>query len=172
MKTAWLAGITAAVVVLLTACGGTQNSGGSQGSPGGVGDTMSTAWFDYTVTGADLTERYQDIQAETGERLLVLELEIDSTCYQEVPMTRYDFQLYWEGMGDGDDRCYPLEAESEDQLPDRYDLGWGEKRTGSLAYRVPQEQREFTLVFQELIDNGTEEGLPGGMYATELSLEG
>ena len=131
---------------------------------------MSTAWFDYTVTDASLTEDYQGIQAETGEQLLVLELEIDSTCYQEVPMTRYDFQLYWEGMEDEDDRCYPLETAGEDQLPDRYDLGWGEKLTGSLVYRVPQDQRDFALVFQEIIDNGTEEGVLGGMYTTELSL--
>ena len=169
MKKIWLAGMVAAVV-LLTACGETQGLSGGQNNPGGIGDTMSTAWFDYTVTNAGLTEDYQGIQAETGEQLLVLELEIDSTCYQEVPMTRYDFQLYWEGMEDEDDRCYPLEAAGEDQLPDRYDLGWGEKLTGSLVYRVPQDQRDFALVFQEIIDNGTEEGVLGGMYTTELSL--
>lgn len=171
MKKVWLAGMTAAVA-LLTACGGTQGLGGSQSNPGGIGDTMSTAWFDYTVTDARLTEAYQGNQAETGEQLLVLELEIDSTCYQEVPMTRYDFQLYWEGMEDEDDRCYPLEAAEEGQLPDAYDLGWGEELTGSLVYRVPQDQRDFALVFQEIIDNGTQEGVLGGMYTTELSLEG
>lgn len=138
-----------------------------------VGETISTAWFDYTVISVEELEAdsYEEIAIGEGNQLLAVELKIKSTYYKEIPMSRYDFQLYWDDVEDTDQRCFALNAVVEEQLPDTYELGFGETLEGTLLYQVPEEQQNYVLVFQEHFDDGTEQGDVGTSYGTFLQLD-
>lgn len=137
-----------------------------------IGETISTAWFDYTVISVEKLEQnaFEEIEVLEGNQLLSVEIKLKSTYYKETPMSRYDFQIYWDHMDDADERCFALEAVTEEQLPDTYELDSGETREGTLLYQVPEEQSRYVLVFQEYFDDGTQQGDVGTSYGTFLQL--
>ena len=137
-----------------------------------VGETISTAWFDYTIVSVEELEQdaFEKIEVAEGDQLLSVEIELKSTYYEETPMSRYDFQIYWDRMEDTDERCFALEAVTEEQLPDTYELDAGETWKGTLLYLVPEDQNRYVLVFQEHFDDGTQQGDVGTSYGTFLQL--
>lgn len=137
-----------------------------------VGETISTAWFDYTIVSVEELEQdaFEKIEVAEGDQLLSVEIELKSTYYEETPMSRYDFQIYWDRMEDTDERCFALEAVTEEQLPDTYELDAGETWKGTLLYLVPEDKDRYVLVFQEHFDDGTQQGDVGTSYGTFLQL--
>lgn len=135
-----------------------------------VGDVVSTAWFDYTVTRAEAVDTYQGRTAQEGSRLVVVELTIENRFDEPVPMFDTDFQLYWGEYGK-DQWALPLESYCEGQFPENYELSVDETRTGVLVYQAPEEVQEFTLAFLEVFDNGTDEGEEGDVYLTHFTVQ-
>ncbi len=155
-----------ASALLLTGCGSGQNDADQHFS---LGDTVSTAWFDYTVTGVESTEEYGGYISAEGEQLVVVELSLKSTYPQPVTMFDSDFQLSWADMSQDDTRCMPVEYYCQQQLPSEYELAPRENRSGVLVYQVPDDQQTFYFTFQEIFDDGTEEGRLGDQYVMDFT---
>lgn len=155
-----------ASALLLTGCGSGQNDADQHFS---LGDTVSTAWFDYTVTGVESTEEYGGYISAEGAQLVVVELSLKSTYPQPVTMFDSDFQLSWADMSQDDTRCMPVEYYCQQQLPSEYELAPRENRSGVLVYQVPDDQQTFYFTFQEIFDDGTEEGRLGDQYVMDLT---
>lgn len=155
-----------ASALLLTGCGSGQNDADQHFS---LDDTVSTAWFDYTVTGVESTEEYGGYISAEGEQLVVVELSLKSTYPQPVTMFDSDFQLSWADMSQDDTRCMPVEYYCQQQLPSEYELAPRENRSGVLVYQVPDDQQTFYFTFQEIFDDGTEEGRLGDQYVMDLT---
>lgn len=127
---------------------------------GGLGDTLCTAFFEYTVHDASLCGEYAGYTPAAGYQLLVANVTVKSTyTYDDnLPMFDTDFQLQW-GEGE-EDYDYPItfytgETLSADQLPGEYELAYGESITGLLVYEVPADLTEFALAFEESYSDGT-----------------
>ena len=64
------------ITLLLTGCSSGQNDTDQHFS---LGDTVSTAWFDYTVTEVESTQEYGGYVRAQGDQLVVVELTLKST---------------------------------------------------------------------------------------------
>lgn len=153
-------------VILLTGCGNTQTGNDQRFVQG---DTVSTAWFDYTVTGSQSVGEYGGYISAEGDQLVVVELTVKSTYTQPITMFDSDFQLSWPDMEEDDTRCMPVEYYCEQQFPAEYDLAAKESRSGVLVYQVPQEETDFQFLFREVFDDGTQEGRLGDLYIMDLT---
>lgn len=153
-------------LMLLAGCGNTQAENDQRFVQG---DTVSTAWFDYTVTSAEAVGEYGGYISAEGDQLVVVELTIKSTYTQPITMFDSDFQLSWSGMSQDDTRCMPVEYYCDQQLPAEYELAAKESRSGVLVYQVPQEETDFQFLFREVYDDGTQEGRLGDLYIMELT---
>lgn len=159
----------------LTACGG-----GAASSEGRTGDTMETYFFDFTVNSAYLTEEYAGYTpAAEGDMLLVAEVTVKNTFQESIEMYDTDFQLAW--GEDEDAYCYPITTDmetfteldpvGENQLPGTYPLAVDEERIGELVYEVPADQKDFSIAYLEMFDDGTEEGDTGDYYFVYFTAE-
>ena len=80
---------TALLVVSCAACGNSNSVSGivnkdvvtpTDGyAEGGIGDTMRTAWFDFTVNRAELKDSYGSVVPNDGESLLVVNVTLNNT---------------------------------------------------------------------------------------------
>ena len=166
-KRGWIVGLAA--LMLLSGCGAFPEE------EGGVtevllGEAVSTRWFDCTAAEAESRRSYEGYAASSGNKLVLVELELKNTFHEPVSMYDTDFQLYWGDCGP-DEWAMPLDPYCEDQLPREYDLEAGKSQEGLLVYEVPREETELTLAFLELIENGTEEGEEGDLFLTRFTVE-
>ena len=77
-----------------TACGPNLLSGGDGGSKdteGGIGDTLSNMFFDYTVLEATSPAEYDGYTAAEGNRLIVCSVKVKNTFGETIPMYDSDF---------------------------------------------------------------------------------
>lgn len=162
----WLLGAAAALT--LSGCGLLPGTESAKTKETHVGDTVSTSWFDYTITSAGAVSRYEGRTADAGSKLIVVELTLENRFDEPVPMYDTDFQLYW-GEYAEDQWALPLETYCAEQLPKTYTLSVSETRSGVLVYQVPEQASDFTLAFLEVFDNGTSEGEEGDVYLTYFS---
>ena len=168
-------GIIAATVLAfsLTACGpvdsAIQNivSGSSGGvtakdgfAEGRLGDTMKTYFFDYTVNSAYTCSEFEGYTPADGNKILVAEVTVKNTTRSTVTMYDIDFQVQW-GDDDNDDAfdipiTYYGYNVSDDQLPEEYDLGVDEERTGLLVYDVPEDTKDYSISYLEQFSDDSE----------------
>ena len=168
MKRLLTLALASVMALSLTACGG-----GAKSSEGRTGDTMETYFFDFTVNSTYLTEEYAGYTPATeGDMLLVAEVTVKNTFQESIEMYDTDFQLAW---GEDEDAYrYPITTDmetfteldpvGENQLPGTYPLAVNEERTGELVYEVPAGQKDFSIAYLEMFDDGTEEGDTGDYY--------
>ena len=164
-KKLWLMGVLAALAVMVSGCSVIPGMGGNDTGESHLGDTVSTLWFNYVVNSAEPMETYEGYTAAEGNKLVVVDLTLENTFNESVPMFDTDFQLYWGEYRD-DEWAMPLEIYCDAQLPAEYYLSIDETREGILVYEVPEDVRDFTFAFLEVKDNGTEEGEEGDLFVT------
>ena len=167
---ALLAGAAAALAVLAAGCSAIPGMGGSDTNEAHVGDTVSTSWFDYTVTSAEPMDTYEGYTAAEGNKLVVVNLTMTNTFNESVPMFDTDFQLYW-GEYNDDEMAFPTLPYCEAQLPEEYYLDIDATVDGVLVYEVPSDVRDFTFAFLEIFENGTEEGEEGDLFMTYFTAD-
>ena len=110
----WLLGGLTALV--LSGCGLLPGTERTETEEVHVGDTVSTSWFDYTITSAQSADSYQARAADEGCKLIVVELTIQNRFDEPVPMYDSDFQLYW-GEYAQDQWALPLETYCSERCP-------------------------------------------------------
>lgn len=121
-----------------------------------IGDTISTAWFDFTVDSVDVQSEYEGYAAAEGNKLLVVQLSLKSTVTYSSDMFQEDFVVGWDDEEDeeyGYDYVEPLSAYCDAQFPDEYVLKINESRTGLLIYEVSAERMDFWINFLEVFQN-------------------
>ena len=126
---------------------------------GRIGDVMRTYFFDYTVNSAYTCKEFEGYTPAEGNKLLVAEITVKNTDRSTVTMYDTDFQIQW---GDDDDDAYDVpityynDAVSDEQLPEEYDLGVNEERTGLLVFEVPEDSKDYSISYLEQFSNETE----------------
>lgn len=143
------------LLLLLASCdalpASLQPSASGGGGSGFLGDTMSSVFFDFTVTDAFSCKSYEGYTAAEDWTLIVATLTVQNTYTQTLPMGYYDFQIQW-GEGD-EDYDYPLAVFCDAQFPDEYELLINESRTGVLVYEVPADTQDYSVSYLEVYDN-------------------
>lgn len=132
---------------------------------GRAGDTMRTAFFDFTVSGAEFAETYgETVKPSAGMKLLVVNMSVTGTFDKPVHMYDSDFQVQWGKTGD-EDFAVPVTYETnkytEGMLEPEYDLMPGQTVSGDLVYEVPEGYENFFLAFQEYFED---EGLGDAFF--------
>lgn len=159
MKRLLTLALAVVLVLSLTACGGRSETGsgypGEDGTAQGKLDTvMHTEFFTFTLTGAALHSTLGDYMPGLGQAVLAVDLEVENTFSEAIPMFDTDFVLRW-GDGEEDQAYCLLDTVADDQLPERYDLEKGQARSGRLYFAVPREAEDFMLTYLERFDDGT-----------------
>ena len=151
--------LAATLVLSLAGCGA--GSGGD--GTGNIGDTIHTAWFDFTVNSAYTAPSYESYTPAEGNQMLVVEITVQNTFEQSTPMADFDFQAQWGSDGE-DDYAYPITDDdteaglptlNDDQLPHYYELAVDESCTGLLVYEVPDGNKDFSISYQEVDEEET-----------------
>ena len=160
----------------LTACGPNLLSGGDGGSKdteGGIGDTLSNMFFDYTVLEATSPAEYDGYTAAEGNRLIVCSVKVKNTFGETIPMYDSDFQLQWGNIGgDDDDYTFSLDAFNDTMMPLEYELADGEEVTYDLVFEAPADVKDFGLVYLEEYYTGSEsESGTGDFFSVNFTVE-
>ena len=171
--------LTAALAAcLLTGCSGvTLLDGVTQPTEGGIGDTLSNMFFDFTVNSAAVVDSYDGYTAADGNKLLLCSMTLENDFGEDLPMYDSDYQIQW---GDGDeDYAYsvdPIGADADgvptnDQMPLYWEMPDGAVETYDLLFEVPADASEFELVYLEMYtDADGNEGL-GDLYRVQFTVE-
>ncbi|MEA4993747.1 MAG: DUF4352 domain-containing protein [Oscillibacter sp.] len=149
----WISVAALAMMLMLTACGG---SSGEEYEEGRIGDVMHSEFFDFTVNNVYICDTYEGYTPEADRKLLVSELTIKNTFNETIPMFDTDFQAQWNDKDDQENAfANPVDSiVSEDQLESEYDLAVDEERTGLLIFEVPTAFDDFSIVYLEEFDTG------------------
>ena len=153
----------------LTGCGSNGTLGSRVGYPdeygnaeGGLGDTMHTYWFDYTVNSAYLCDEFEGYKPSEGYEILVADVTVKNTVSDTITMFDTDFQIQWDDYSD-DAYDVPITFYLEDDvvlnkdmLPGEYDLNKNESITGLLVYEIPTGNKDFSISFLEVFEDYTE----------------
>ena len=120
---------------------------------------MHTEFFDYTVNSAYLCDDYEGYIPAEGYRLLVADVTVKNTFNESIPMFDTDFQAQW--TDDSEDAyalplTYYMDQVSDQQLPTEYELAVDEERTGALVFEVPEGEKDFSISYLELFEDGSE----------------
>ena len=116
-----------------------------------LGEEGSTAFFDFEVSEVSACRTYKGKQAPAGQRLILVELELENTTSYDLPMGRYDFRLFW--GTDEETAVYPMEQFCEAQFPDEYAIPEREEAEGVLVFQVPEEQKNLALGYLEIFED-------------------
>jgi hypothetical protein len=168
--------LTLLLLIALTACGqrGGDASGSESGSDvyaeggygeGRAGDTIHSAFMDFSVNSAYTTALYSGHTAPEGMKVLVVEITIKNTFHESLPMWDDDFQGQWSASAETDEFAWPitegedggsLDTVSEEQFPAEYELAVNESRTGVLVFDVPADEKDFSISHRELFSDDSE----------------
>lgn len=158
---------------------GSDSSGGVKAEDGygegRIGDVMHTYFFDFSVNSAYTTSDYNGYTAPEGYTVLVAEITVKNTGRDSITMWDYDFQGQWSSSQEDEDFAWPITTEMDpvagEQLPAEYDLAVNEERTGTLVYNVPEGEKDFSISYLELFEDGTEEGEEGDSFFVFFTAE-
>lgn len=168
----WLAGSVLVLVLAgLVACGGKGREEPDRSFA--VGEEVSNYWFDFTVKKAETAEQWNDIVAEEGKQLVLCTLELECDTEESVPIGWDDFLLCWGGEEATEEKMAALPWQSEEQLPDEFDLRRDETVEGLLVYQIPAEVNRAALAFQERFNEGDSDSryTEGNRYLVWLDLK-
>jgi hypothetical protein len=174
----WMKAVFAGLLALsMTGCGKKANVVTAKDgiAEGGMGDTMSTAWFTFKINSAKLADDYKGaVQAEAGMKLAVVNVTLTNTFDEDIPMFDSDFQIQW-GEGD-DDYDYPVTLEdvslwTDGMLEDSYILPAKKSVTGDLVFAVPEGIHDFQLAFLEYYDTEDEDSEEGDVFFITFQAE-
>ena len=168
------------ILLFLAACGGAPKGAQAQDNAqdaavnetdaygytvGSYEDIMRTAFFDFTVNDAWLSEAYEDYVSEEGRILLAVDITVHN--YTDIPVIMYDldFRAQWV-VEPVEDYALPMTTAQDgfsatavapvgDMLPSEYEVAAGESVRGVLLFSVPLGQTQFSLAYEETFSDGT-----------------
>ena len=149
------------------------------------GDTLRTAFFDMKLENPATSTEFDGLVPDPGWKFLTADLTHYNYTDHSQPIYDSDFNILWE-TGSGDDADvdgdWPLYEEimdedgstsyttkSDRQMPVEFSLGIHQTRTELLLFQVPEDVQDFYVVFEELYEDGTEEGSYGDIFYFRFS---
>lgn len=138
----------------LAACSSEDRASGENYETDKMGESLSTAFFDFQVNSATMINELEDYEpSDPNNRFLIVNVTIKNTFKDDtsIPMFDTDFLLRWPDLGDNPLLCE--ESFASNQLPEEYEIFKGESRTGDLIFIVPSSQTSFTLEYTEIYED-------------------
>ena len=171
MKKIVAAAAAGLLALSIAGCSGTK---GAKNLNGKAGETLSTMFFDYTVTTYRLEDEMQGMLGHDGYKLLVVDVTVTNNGESPITMSDADFFISW---GDGEkDYDYPISMYtttqlSERQLPAKYNLDAAASKSGELIFAVPPDKTEFGLKTQDYYTEGdSSEPVEGDIYTVSFKI--
>ena len=166
MKKALALLATVMIAISLAACGSDSSGNLSEEESsedieyvwGEIGDTMSTAWFDFNVTSATTYSEYNGNNPSEGCQFLVLEMWLTNTYNESVPMYWDDFDVEWDDP-DSFELPVSMTVDGKELTEEEYSLRRARSANLVLVYEVPEGYDEFLLYFDEIFEDGTLENV-------------
>ena len=136
---------------------------------GVMGDTMKTAFLEFTLNSAKLADTWQNVYPDNGMKLLILNITTKSTQTPELTLYDTDYQVQWGGTGE-EDYSTPLTYRDEwataptykrsvnldgveGMFPGTAVLQKDEEVTADFIYQVPEGYSDFKLEFKEFFED-------------------
>ncbi len=167
--------VSGLLVLSLAGCGSSaQSSDENKKLEGGMGETLSTMFFDVTLNDAYQTDSVNEVLAGKDTTFLVTDITVKNTTSSAIDMADSDFWVKW---GDGtSDYDAPITAYGEDTgltdaLPSKYSLAAGEETTGKLVFVVDKGLSDFSLLTEDYYSQGDGEPQKGDTYTFNFTLE-
>ena len=126
---------------------------------GRIGDTMWTAFFEFTVQSAEYVDSYAGYEPQEGCRLIDTVIRVRNTFGEELPMYSSDFQIQWgSDVSDVDDDAfdYPIEPLDDTMAPEEYKLPRGGSAEYHHVFEVPQGESDYSISYLEYFEDDTE----------------
>lgn len=161
-----LIAMLAMFAIMLTGCDTLSSIGGAgtSGREGGIGDTLSNVFFDFTVNSAEFVDELDGYTAEDGKKLLLLNVTIENVSYGDgLPMFDSDFQVYWDTS---DDFAWSVDPFNETLMPLEFTLDAKEKATYDILFEVPADQDTFEFAYLEVYEDNDE----GELYTVKFKV--
>lgn len=135
---------------------------------GKTGETLSTAFFDFTVSEVKAAEELDEYKPQSeGHRFIVAEVSVKNTTDQIIPVGNYDFSILWESEEEiAEEDQYPYKSFMEGMYPDDTTLNPGDTLSGSVVFEIPSDISDFAVVYDEVYDDEFE----GDSYMVECKL--
>lgn len=138
-----------------------------QAYTGKMGETLTNAFFSYTVNSAKLVSEVGDYETDDPNNgFLVVNITVKNVFEDDesIPMANSDFTVSW---GEGDENMtYAQEYFAEGQMADEFDLPKGESVTEDVVFIVPKD-KEYTVEYLEYWDDDFE----GNTYSVVLTVD-
>ncbi len=149
--------LTALLAVTLAGCGGSDKNTGYPNedgiAEGGLGDTMHSCFFDFTVNSAYLCRDFDEYSTDEGWIFLAAEVTVKNTFGEALPMFDTDFMVKW--GSESDYPCYFEDDVIDGLMPVEYELAKDDSLTSTLLFVVPDDQTSFTVSYMEVFEDDT-----------------
>lgn len=136
--------VVVAVAIIIGIVVGVNNRNKTAGD---IGTRLSTTWFDFTVNSAEETNSYGGYRADSGNKLVVVEVTETNTTNGNLMMGNFDFML--DDPADTEYYVLAMSPQDSSMMPDEFTLSPGETVTYMLAFEVPTTSYGFSLVYIE-----------------------
>lgn len=140
---------------------------GERVTNGKLNQTLSTAFFDFTITSVKTTSTLAGYTTSDSKfKFVVADVTVKNTMDEAIPVGNYDFSIQWKnGVKTEEDISY--EEFMDGMYPDEVTLAPGKSLSGTLVFEVPLDQKEVSVVYREIFDDDFE----GDAYYVDLTLK-
>ena len=131
-------------------------------------DIVETAFFKLKINSITTESEIEGyVPEDAAHQFIVLNVTIEDTDknFESIKMLCDDFELTWAEL-EGE-TTFPEYQFYEEQLPDSYDLTYGESKTGNLIFITPRNVTNYQLKYYELWDDN----FVGNTYYVNFDIE-
>lgn len=121
-------------------------------------DTVQTAFFKVKVNSVTTQDEIQGendeyVPQDVAHQFVVVNVTVENTYedFDSITMFCDDFELTWEQLQG--ETTFPEYQMNEEQLPDSYELKYGESRTGNLIFITPRNIKDYQMKYYEIWDD-------------------
>lgn len=123
-----------------------------------IEDTIQTAFFKVKVNSVTTQDEIQGendeyVPQDVAHQFIVVNITVENTYddFDSITMFCDDFELTWEQL-EGE-TTFPEYQMNEEQLPDSYELKYGESKTGNLVFITPRNIKDYRMKYYEIWDD-------------------
>ncbi|MCL2044177.1 MAG: DUF4352 domain-containing protein [Treponema sp.] len=120
----------------------------------GIGETISTRWFEYTVHSVDKVNSYAGYESTEDYQLYSVLVTLNNTFDTIIPMGTFDFYMddpiFYEYV-------WPLDPLDDTMMPENFDLRPGQSVQYHMIFEIPVGVSKLELIYTE-IDSSDKEG--------------
>ncbi len=134
-------------------------------------DTVQTAFFKVKVNSVTTQDEIQGendeyVPQDVAHQFVVVNITVENTYedFDSITMFCDDFELTWEQLQG--ETTFPEYQMNDEQLPDSYELKYGESKTGNLIFITPRNIKDYQMKYYEI----WEDNFIGNTYYINFSV--